>query len=178
MNRGRFGLPTLMSPYGQVIQHIVTQGTQAEVFFENIPPEFAHLLVMVKARGTVSALAELVRVQINRDAGSNYDDFIENRFGIAGSNATTSGQIGAFNAATSNAGLCGHGTALFLNYRDGFRKTAMTEYAINQQDTAASTVVGTGFIGWRGTAPIHCLRVFFASGNFADGSTLSLYGIN
>jgi hypothetical protein len=164
-----------------LISEVVTSGSQASVNFTSIATTWRDLEIHIRGRGTASASNVIVRAQFNGDTAANYDTEDAHWFGtgtsFAQTIATTSLILGYIAAATAPSGYAGTIRALIGDYR-GTTFNKQTESTNGATlGTGAGSVGGGVFSGnWRSTAAINAILIIISSGNFVDGSVVSLYG--
>lgn len=160
----------------QELASVTTAGSQASVSFSSIPATFKDLLVTIRARGTAAANTVVTRMTFNGDSGSNYDYRRENRFGNSG--GTNAAFIDPCTVPGNNsaAGSFGVANIFIRDYtRLGSWKTVMSQ---STDYDATGMLHQQGCAWWKNTTdPITSLSLVLASGNFADGSIVTLYGV-
>ena len=156
-------------------------GAAASYDFTNIPQEFSHLRIVVVGRGDAGGAALFLR--FNNDTAANYDQqiFYNNSTTVAGvaTAAATSMQVATLTLSTSTAGQAGVATIDIPAYSGTtFRKTTTSQAGAFRTEGTASSYEAAVFAGnWRSTAAITRVTLFLNSGNFAAGSSCSLYGM-
>ena len=150
------------------------------VTFSSIPGTYTDLVIISNPIATTNGIG--IRLQFNGDTGSNYSRSVLSGFG------TTSGTADSINTFTNQTSIgsnwqVGGGTGgpsphihNINNYSNSttnktvlFRTNAYP-YSGNSEVTAE---VGL----WRNTAAITSITMTGSTGDFATGSTFSLYGI-
>lgn len=153
----------------------------ATVTFTSLTQIYDDLLLVVNARGDTAATNAIMSLRFNADTGANYDFEDAHWFGsgtaFAQTAAATSMLIGYIPAATAPANYAG-----MLDARiGGYSKTAFAKAV----DTDFGAIIGTGSNAmgggkatgmWRNTAAITSLTMLLSAGNFAAGSSFTLYG--
>lgn len=143
---------------------------------------YRHLELRWSAAGDAPSKTVGINVQFNGDTGPHYD-----RATIS-SNGSFTDEVQAVAAALANVGLISGGTApagaagvgvlSISDYRGtAFRKGGVGQSSCKEEDASSGLTQRTTAIHWRNTDPITSITVVLTSGNFADGSKLSLYGI-
>lgn len=145
-----------------------------------IPSTYAHLLVVVYARGDTAATNIQVSMRFNNDSAANYD------WEQVGANINTaSGSEGA-GATSIKVGECAANTAPASVFDSCF--IAVPQYAgtTGQKTSLALNGLKTGttsgsFFGrstagwWRSTAAITRITLFPTAGNFQIGTRATVY---
>ena len=140
----------------------------ASVTFSSISGAYTDLVLVVNAGVSSTQL----RLQFNSDTGSNYSVTLiygdGSSVGSVRSSNQTSANIGGLNT------VFGTNIVHLNNYSNSTTyKTAISRYGF--VDTYSET--GAKVCLWRNTNAITTMLVFPTSGNFATGSTFTLYGI-
>lgn len=164
-----------------LITETVTSGSAANVSFTSIPSTYRDLEIRVRGRGSKSAGNAIVRVRFNGDTGSNYDFAKLDSFGgtPSGGNgaATTSADFGYVSGATAPTNASSSVELIVFDYKGTtFQKSAVSRGTIVQGTTTGNIFVTSGVVNWRSTSAITQVDVFPDSGNFIDGTVVSLYG--
>lgn len=178
MNQGRYGFPTYSPPAMELIAEIITSGTQPEVVFTNIPSGFRDLDLRIRAR-SASGTDAIPQIQFNGDTGNNYAYCRANRFGsdlqtaIAYIQANTIPNSGTFDLPVRSCTI-----VTISDYANTVEKKATHSVGGGILAVAGGTIITEQVAGmWKSLDVIHRIRVFLSSGSFADGSSLSLYGV-
>mgnify|MGYP001427368579 CR=1 FL=1 len=161
----------------ELISQVVTSGSQSTVSFTSIPSIFAHLELRILGRGDATATNVEGRIQFNGDTANNYDLVRENRFGNV--NAAGTAYLGGFSlpAATAPSGAAGAANIEIPGYTTSFHKSVVAKSVMKEANTTPGLYAQNGGGFWRNTSVIEQIDVFLSSGNWADGSVVSLYGI-
>jgi hypothetical protein len=167
----------------QLIQETVTSGSATTVTFSSLPGTFRDLKIVVSGRGVkAAATATGFAVRLNGDTGANYvDHYIDWQATSATaptSNFTnTSALIGFLTGTTAPANAVGAIEATIFNYAGtALYKTIASDNTL-YYDTASNFRTHRGH-QWKSTAAVTSITVFNSdTGNFADGTIISIYGI-
>lgn len=144
----------------------------SSITFSSIPGTYTDLRLVLVATTTTGTSCYL---RFNSDTGTNYS---RTELYANGSNAFSSGgssqaQI-SFLVNSISTTIPTFVTADIFSYAGSTFKTCLTSAS---QDENGSGAVGR-FVGlWRSTSAITSVNLFFYSGNFATGTTATLYGI-
>lgn len=174
-------------PAESLISEVVTAGAQASVTFSSIPATFRDLIVRVRAGpcGTASGTV-FTQFQFNGDTGANYDSitYQTGTTSPSGGNfnfeqiAQTSANFGNLVGTSSPANVANYAEATIYDYRGTTFQKAFKSLCCQKLGTSSGdvyTMTGSGF--WRSTAAITEIDIILsASGTFANGSVVSLYG--
>ncbi len=157
----------------------------ASVSFTNIPQNFRHLKIIIRARTTQAVAASNLNLQFNSDTAANYDyqqnaTTSTNTTGGGTAAAQTSAPVGNFPGTSSTRTTqVGMAEVTIPHYGDAtFEKIGSSvNWDINTNPTSANNyVVSSGFL-WRSTSPITRIDVVAPSGSIKAGSIISVYGI-
>lgn len=151
------------------------------VTFSAISSSYQDLEVRIRGSCTASATYETVNITVNGDTGSHYDS--EQITMNNGSNTSTgldaqtslfAGWLPAANApANSQSGII----LDIMNYKDTNLWKSFHSRGGVRLGSGASNLYATDVWGdWQSTSAITSVTVTLASGNFATGSVVSLYG--
>lgn len=162
-------------PAGNTYEAIATQtlgSAAASVTFSSIPSTYTDLVFVVNPMG--ASASQYQRFYVNGDTGSNYS-----RLGLAG---TGTGVYSYYNASMSVFAYAGQSTLSttpsnvailhLMNYSNTTTNKTFLARLGNAVD-GVETTVGL----WRSTAAINSVVFNLNTGNYAVGSTFSLYGI-
>ena len=148
--------------------------TSTLVTFSSIPATYTDLVLVMSAIGSSAGLD--IRVQVNSDTASNYS--ITRLIGYT-SAVSNRGSNNTYWQPTNYVGI---GTTEptthifnFMNYSNSSTyKTVLIRY--NQFQSSYSEVAAQVGL-WRSTSAISTITFSLSSGNYASGSTFTLYGI-
>lgn len=148
-------------------------GSVATYTFSSISSAYTDLVLIINAKGASSSNN---RIQFNGDTANNYSRIIAYGTGSVTFSGTTSNFAnipidGIASLDTSNFNY--NSVTSIQNYANSTTfKTTLTR--ANNAATGTDVNVGT----WRSTAAITSVTIFTSdSGNYASGSTFTLYGI-
>lgn len=161
--------------YSQTLSAAVTSVT-----LSNIPSTFTDLVLIMQAKstGTYGSL----RVNVNSDSATNYSHIAFGGTGSSAGSSKASNQNWFDFCRTSGLSSDGFGiyTVNFMNYSNATTYKTVLDRTNVQFGTAGDGV--EAIVGlWRSTAPINSITLATPGGgtfgNFAIGSTFTLYGI-
>lgn len=162
-----------------IATQLVGVGGVSSIIFNNIPQGYKHLQVRLNARGTSANIFITTGFRLNGDTGSNYSNHrlvgTGNAMYSQASINDTQAYFTASSAASGAANCFSASIADFLDYSNVYKfKTVKVlsgaHDGTNDEIQMRSTV-------WMNTAPITSMTLFLASGNIAQYSIASLYGI-
>ena len=151
--------------------------------FSNIPAIYRDLRIVIRGRGTAAGTSAQIHVQFNADGGANYDQSqIMFNNATADSSVTLgttyifAGWLEGNTAVSGNAALT---EMLIGDYRGTtYHKAILSASGVKLDQTTANNTYQARFAGWwRNTAAITSVVLSLDSGNFADNTVISLYGL-
>lgn len=162
-----------------LISEVVTSSS-ASVTFSSIPNTYRDLILVVRGRGTKSAVSTTIGLRFNGDSGSNYDYLLagfRTSAGFGQGLAQTSITMGDISAASAPSDAAAALEAIIFDYKGTtFQKACAIDGPL-KEGTSSGTIQTYANSGWwRNTAAITQIDVFPDSGNFVDNSVVSLYG--
>lgn len=145
---------------------------QATVTFSGISGSYTDLVLIMNVKGSTANFPQL---RFNSDTGSNYSRTVLTGDGSTPSSSKDSNVTAAYinyNAYTSSSEFNYNSISHILNYSN----TTTYKTQLHRANNAAS---GTDVVVtlWRNTNAITSIDCIMNSGNYAIGSTLTLYGI-
>lgn len=171
------------------IDRQVLGSAAATVTLSAIPGTYSTLVLQMTLRGdTTGTFLSVVSVRFNGDTGSNYDweRLASSAAGAVrtGGAGVTSGNLGTMPApgsggSTTPAGQSGMIRVEIPDYANTvFRKQYKSSGGYRNTPDATGGFVNEQVAGnWRNSAAITQIDVLSASGNFAEGSIFTLWGI-
>jgi hypothetical protein len=146
-------------------------GTASSLTFSSIPATYRDLIVVVVAAGSTDLQG---RIRLNSDTGSNYNYVRMSGSGSAATSVAGTSETSGFVSAIAQATTTG---ALQMNISImDYSATDKHKSIISQADQSAN---GTEAFAnrWADTAAVTSVQILTSTGNWASGSTFSLYGI-
>ena len=148
----------------------------ASISFSSISSAYTDLRVVLTALGDATALGYDLRSRINGDTATNYSRTYIAGSGSAASSSRVTSQT--YITATQNAGLSTTIPSLFtFDYFSYAGSTNKSLLLTSSQDQNGSGDVNRQVALWRSTSAITSVSFFPQTGNFAAGTTATLYGI-
>jgi hypothetical protein len=149
----------------------LTLGSAASsVTFSSIPATYSDLICVVLATGSTTLQG---RIRLNSDTGLNYE-YVRMSSDGSGRSSVTASDTSGFLSAIATARTT---DSLQMNIN-------IMNYALTNKNTtmiirAGNAAVGTDALAttWRNTAAVTTIQILTSTGNWAVGSTFSLYGI-
>lgn len=145
----------------------------ANISFTSISASYTDIRVVLV--GSHETTATTLRMQVNSDTGTNYSytELIGDGATASSSRGTSSSRINCGNANFNNTqpSLI---TVDWFSYAGSTNKTCLV--TASQDRNGSGSVLRTVGL-WRSTSAITSVQLFPATGNFATGTTATLYGI-
>jgi hypothetical protein len=164
----------------KLIQTItVGSGGSASIDFTSIPGTYTDLLVVVSGRSTASVTAANISVKFN-GSSTGYSTVNIWGNGSAAQNDSSSttflyGSVGA-TGASATASVFGNSSFYIPNYAGSTNKSV--SMGLVAEDNATLGYVGMVAGLWSNTAAITQITFTLNTGNYAQYSSASLYGIS
>lgn len=157
-------------------------GSAANVDVSSIVSTYAHLLVVVYARGDTAATSTPVNLRFNGDAGANYDSQELQASGASVSPAEAFAQTvmlaGHAPANTAPANLFCAMVAFIPHYAGSANnKLALAISSIRVGTTTGLMANTLNGAFWRSTAAINRVTIQPGAGNFVAGTRVTIYGM-
>jgi hypothetical protein len=146
-------------------------GATSSLTFSSIPATYRDLIVVFLGAGSTDLEG---RIRLNSDTGSNYNYVRMSGSGSAATSTSATSQTSGFVSAIAKATTTG-ALQLNINIMD-YSATDKHTTIISRADQAAN---GTEAFAnrWANTAAVTSVQILTSTGNFAAGSTFSLYGV-
>jgi hypothetical protein len=151
----------------------------ADITFSSIPSTYTHLQIRGIGRNTTATTSYHFRVQFNGDTASNYA--IHYTYGdgttvySGGAGDDTSLYTFRTTGASAASNIFGTGVMDILDYKNTSKYKTLRTLSGEERDGDGYVFYGSGL--WRSTSAITSIKLFYLSGNFAQYSQLTLYGI-
>ena len=167
-----------MATYIKIASNTVGAGGVASVTFSSIPSTYTDLILKLSLRNT--AAGNDLTLKFNGSTAQEYSDrylFGSGSAATSGSDATNgTGNYSLINSSNYTANTFGSNEIYIPNYRSSNYKSSSYETV---QETNASAVYMAMYAGlWANTSAITSLTIAPTSGNLAQYSTLTLYGVS
>lgn len=162
---------------GDGLEKFVAAGGETTIEFQNIPPGYSSLSLLISARSLKAATTETLRITCNGDAGAKYTYWTQNFFGYTDLYNQPSAEIGDINAASSPANFPSQIEVSLANYASS---TFYKSY-LSRGDVIVASSGASQFMNFRGgwyadKTPISRITITAPTG-FAAGSAATLYGL-
>ena len=163
---------------GSTYTPIATVSTSASSYtFSSIPSTYTDIILIGSVRSDkTTANSDTISFRLNGDTGTNYSNTIMTGNGSTATSNRRSNDAqwyaGEVSSNGDTSGIFSPIIAHFQNYSNtSVYKTVL--FRTNAVNTDLRASVGL----WRSTSAINSITIYPAGGNFASGSTITLYGI-
>ena len=160
----------------QVIQHIELGSAQATLTFSSIANTYTDLLVKVSGRSTAASSAQTMRIKFNT---SDANFVVRRLLGTGSSVQSNAGSYGnevtLINAANNTANTFTSTEIYIPNYAGSSNKSFSIDTVTEDNSTTAYQTIYAGL--WSQTTAISAIELYLDGGNFAAGSSATLFGI-
>lgn len=156
----------------------VGSGGAASIEFTSIPQTYTDLQLVVSGRSTGAVVAANISMTFNGSAtGYSTRNVWGNGSVVQNDSSSTSFIYGsvAVSGASATASVFGNSSFYIPNYAGSTNKSVSMDFVTENNATTAYNVLVAGF--WSNTAAITQITMVLNSGNFAQYSSASLYGI-
>ncbi len=153
-------------------------GTATSIDFTSIPGTYTDLQLVVSGRSTGAVTAANINLTFNGSAtGYSTRNVWGNGASVQNDNSSTTFLYGsvAVPGASATASVFGNCVFYIPNYAGSTNKTVSMDFVTENNATTAYNVFVAGL--WSNTAAITQITMVLNSGNFAQYSSASLYGI-
>jgi hypothetical protein len=152
----------------------VGAGGVASITFSSIPADYTDLLLVLSGRSTAAPTLDSPYFTLNSTGSSGIR--LEGTGSTVGSYSTASNHIiGYLPAASTTSNTFGNISMLIPNYAASAAKVILIDGVMeNNASSSYSTVIGARCAN---TSPVTTLSLTGGSGNFAQYTVASLYGI-
>jgi hypothetical protein len=156
----------------------VGSGGAADIEFTSIPGTYTDLVVKVSARtvNSLSARGTNINLSINGVDTNRTFRSLEGNGSSASSSNGTSAYVGTFGGGASVTANTFSNTEIYIpNYTGSNNKSFSSDSVMENNNTTASADLVAGL--WSQTSAITSVGLTTGSGDFAEYSTATLYGI-
>ena len=168
-----------MAVTNKLIQTItVGSGGSASIDFTSIPQTYTDLQLVVSGRSTAAVVAANISLTFNGSAtGYSTRNLWGNGSAVQNDSSSTTFLYGsvAVSGASATASVFGNSSFYIPNYAGSTNKSVSMDFVTENNATTAYSVFVAGL--WSNTAAITQITMVLNTGNFAQYSSASLYGI-
>jgi hypothetical protein len=163
--------------YGTLISTQTLTGTAASVTFSSIPGTYTDLVLVISARSTYSTTDDQINIAYNGTTANQPLRYLQGTGSVALSgNSANYPMAGYMPGATTTANTFGNTIITLPNYSGSTNKVLSADSVDENNAAGAAQLLVAG--GWSSTAAITSIALTSNNGgNFAAGSTFSLYGL-
>ena len=169
--------------YDALATYTVPSGGVSEVTFSGIPTggQYSHLQVRYISRGTASGNSGNGILRFNSDTGSNYSCHLlwgdgSSAFGAAYTSQTFI-YTDAIAFSSTASGIFTAGVVDILDYASTSKYKTVRILSGNEVNSAYTNYMGLTSGLWMNTSAVNSVTLLPSSGNFAQYTQISLYGI-
>lgn len=164
-------------------RQVAPVGGAASITFSSISGSYEDLQLRLMGRTTQAALNTDIRMIFNGDTGNNYDYQVIFASGVTedGAGSVAQAQIigGSLTGATAPANAASQSVIDIFSYaRTVFQKTVLIHLGVKRGTVSTDNFIQSTAGWWRSTAAITSITLTPASGNFAEGTVASLFGVD
>lgn len=163
----------------KLIQTItVGAGGAASIDFTSIPGTYTDLQLVVSGRSTAAVVAANISLTFNGSAtGYSTRNVWGNGAAVQNDSSSTTFLYGsvAVSGASATASVFGNASFYIPNYAGSTNKSVSMDFVTENNATTAYNVFVAGL--WSNSAAITQITMVLNTGNFAEYSSASLYGI-
>ena len=157
------------------IQTYTLTSTASSVTFSNIPQNYTDLKVVISARGD-SASSTTILTTFNGSSSNMSFRYLWGNGSTTGSGNSSSNSIAYLNASTSTTSTFGNVEMHIPNYTSSNYKSFSIDGVTENNATATYSGIFANL--WSQTAAVTSVGFVPDAGNFAIGSTFTLYGVS
>jgi hypothetical protein len=170
--------------YEAIFTNTVSGSSTASVTFSSIPSTYTDIVIVASVRSLATANTTGLLCQVNGVVGNVYDGFYLRGNGSSATAArynkfidpTFAAPVGNMVANNATSGTFSNHIINWNNYSNATTYKTFTARS-NSQNSTADAFVEAVVNMFFSTAAISSIKFFPETGNFASGSTISLYGI-
>ena len=184
MNPSVGQVPPLASPVPAGMVCIYDQRLSADAAsfdVQNISQAYAHLKIVASLRGTVAGALGDAHMRFNNDTANNYDGqwirAIAATVASGESFSGASGWLGSIAGSTAGANTWSPIDMTLADYTSAREKYCQANTLLKMSTATTDIRLFSNSFAWRGTAAVNRVTIFPASGNWAAGSRLTIYGL-
>jgi hypothetical protein len=169
----------MATTYEAIATVTVGSGGAASIEFTSIPQTYTDLKIVISGRNTASANNwYLLRLQFNSDTtAANYSYRLVAGFGTSVFSSSASDRYGGYIPSDARTASTFGNTELYIpNYTGSNNKSFSTD-TVTEGNGSAYEILGLWAGLWSSSAAISSITLSNDSGNFAQYSTATLYGI-
>jgi hypothetical protein len=165
----------MASTYSVIATNTVSGSSTALVTFSGVPSTYTDIFIVASV-ATVSGTSSYLDMNFNTDTASNYSATTMYTNG----SSTGSGNLSNRTAVPCGIEYVGTTTSAFQSFEINVFSYANTNFfksVLSKSGQLSSNFVGFTAGLWRSTSAISTISLGYATGNFREGSTFTLYGI-
>lgn len=161
--------------YACLAEVTVGAGGAANVNFTSIPQTYTDLAVVLSLRGTSANVERNLYYTFNNNSSNRLGKYIEGTGSAVGYISWATMYGGTYPAANSTASTFGNILIYIPNYTSSSYKSSIVNAVMENNATTSYSYLVANL--WSDTAAITSIQLPEETGNFAQYSTATLYGI-
>jgi hypothetical protein len=169
----------MANTYVAIATVTVGSGGASYVEFTSIPQTYTDLVIKVSARSTQASTATDILMQLNGTTANYSNRRLYGNGSATASNTndygTDEAQAGGASSANNTASTFGNTEIYIPNYTSSNNKSWSSDAVTENNATGAYQFLDASLLS--NTAAVTSIKLYCGSGNFAQYSTATLYGI-
>jgi hypothetical protein len=168
----------MATTFTKIASSTVGSGGVASITFSSIPATYTDLCLKINARSTSSSGAAWNYIEVRPNGATTNGTWLQ-LFGNGSSagSGNGSGLLAAYgNDSSATGSVFGNSETYLPNYASSLNKS-MSNDAVTENNATSAIASFFGTL-WSQTTAISSLTLVFNTGNFAEYSTATLYGIS
>lgn len=169
--------------YFPIASYTVPSGGQASITFAGLPQTYSHLQLRVHTRSTFADTESFLIFRVNGDTGNNYPNhFLKGDGSTVSSTGFSTSQYNyafllTYPAASAAASTFGGGVIDILDYKDTNKNKTIRALGGFDRNGAGDARFNSSV--WLNTNAITSVTMTdYRTGNFAEHTNISIYGVN
>jgi len=154
----------------------VTVGTggAASITFSSIPATFTDLVILSSVRSDRSTVTDSLKMNLNGNSSNQSTIILRKTSGVSNMDLSTI-RIADVPAASRASGIFGNASTYITSYLSSQAKAVSSDYV--SENNASDNRMGITASLWDNTAAVTSIVLEINTGDFAEHSTATLYGI-
>ena len=161
--------------YSKIATYTVGSGGIPSVSFLNIPQTYTDLVIKTSIRTTSTGAGNGVLISLNGSSTSFSRKILYGDGSTATSSSANEGGIGVINGTTETASTFSSTDIYIPDYTSSNYKSLSSDSVMENNATAAYQIIYGSL--WSNTSAITSITLTLNAGEFAQYSTISIYGI-
>ena len=169
--------------YFPIASYTVPSGGVSTITFAGLPQTYSHLQLRVHTRSTFADTDSVLIFRVNGDTGNNYPNhFLQGSGSGVGAYGYSSSTYNyafllTYPGASATASLFGGGVIDILDYKDTNKNKTIRAFGGHDRNGAGDIRLNSSV--WLNTNAITSVTMTdYRTGNFAEHTNISIYGVN